>query len=164
MLKVTPTFNVRLMGIRLLLRQSMLLISLVGFFVVSLFNAGFRQVYIPSLVCMLVVIVGWAAGYYLINQVTYRRRALHFYGNKVEFLDGFFNKQRKVVSYKNIREVVVEQGFLQEKFNMGTLSLITAAHSGVGSSGVKLTDVENINEIYEQVRRICAEVEANEAE
>lgn len=168
LLEIKPTFHPILMLLRTLARSGFS----VGFFTIwgggffgafGAFGLGFflgrdPESFMPGiffitagisflLACLSSII------WYFTERETYANRKVTFYEDEIEFVDGFFNKQRKIIPAKNVREVVINQGWLQTKYNVGTLLFITAANEGgTGSSGINLKDVENPEAVYDQIR------------
>jgi membrane protein YdbS with pleckstrin-like domain len=73
----------------------------------------------------------------------------------VEYYDGFFfNKTRKVMSYRKVTEAEVDHGVLQQGFNLGTLKLITNATEGATgrASGIQLVDIADADAVYQQIK------------
>ncbi len=169
-LTVKPTFVKSLVQTRILLKSGF------GVVFITLWGAGFigglgsmflaavmgvdEGSFMPGIFVIsgLVSLVGSviATGvWYTLEQQAYGIRVLTLYDDEMELVDGLFNKQRKIIPYKNIREVVVGQGYLQAKYNVGTLSFITAAEEGGSSaSGIRLADVANADAVYQQIRDI----------
>lgn len=91
----------------------------------------------------------------------------NFYNTKVEYKDGFLNKEEKELKYKYVREVTMNQNILERLFNIGTIKIFTNASSGgytvsrrhnmQGKNGIYIHCVENVKEQYETIKQIIDE-------
>lgn len=116
-------------------------------------------------------IVGVAVLYVVIKLVLgkmqYNDLEYNFYATKVEYKDGFLNKEEKELKYKYIREVTMTQNILERIFNIGTIRIFTNASSGgygyggnhnmKGKNGIFIHCVKNVKEEYSQVKEIIDE-------
>lgn len=48
-----------------------------------------------------------------------------FFSDRLEYRDTFFNKNKKVIKYEDFKEIRYNQGFIQSKFNLGELWILT---------------------------------------
>lgn len=88
----------------------------------------------------------------------------NFYNTKVEYIDGFLNKEQKELKYKYIREVTMSQSIVERIFRIGTIKIFTNASSGTvynnkhnnmyGKNGLSIHCVENVKEKYQKVKEI----------
>lgn len=100
----------------------------------------------------------------LIDKKQYENLEFNFYYTKVEYKDGFLNKEEKEVKYKYVREVVMRQSVLERICNLGTIILYTSASSGIGGSGshsnitrrngIYIHCVKNVQEQYKKIKGI----------
>lgn len=91
----------------------------------------------------------------------------NFYTTKVEYKDGFLNKEEKELKYKYVREVTMNQNIFERLFNIGTIKIFTNASSGgyptrrhnnmQGKNGIYIHCVENVKEQYETIKGIIDE-------
>ena len=103
----------------------------------------------------------------IFDKKQYEKLEYNFYHNKLEYIDGFINKEQKELKYKNIREVTMSQNILERIFRIGTIKIFTNASSGVygGSShrnmnaknGIIVHCVTDVKEKYQQVKQIIDE-------
>lgn len=86
-----------------------------------------------------------------------------FYPNRVEYIDGFVNKEEKTLKYNNIREVTMSQNVLERMFSIGTIKIFTSATSGYNNSrhgemynrnGVVIHCVRDVRENYNKIKEI----------
>ena len=52
-----------------------------------------------------------------------------FFSDRLEYRDTFFNKNKKVIKYEDFKEIRYNQGFIQSKFNLGELWILTTNKS-----------------------------------
>lgn len=112
------------------------------------------------------IIIGAAVAIVLIKllfeSVQYKNLEYNFYNTKVQYKDGFLNKEEKELKYKYIREVTMHQNILERAFKIGTIRLFTNASSGYGSkgntmNGINIHCVENVNEQFKKIRELIDE-------
>ena len=57
----------------------------------------------------------------------YKSSKYVFYKTRVEYKNGFLNKEIKKIKYKNIREITMNKNILERIFNIGTITIFTNA-------------------------------------
>ena len=115
------------------------------------------------------IIIGVAVVISLIKlffeNVQYKNLEYNFYTTKVQYKDGFLNKEEKELKYKFIREVTMHQNILERMFGIGTIRLFTNASSGYGYggrrgnmlNGINIHCVDNVSEQFKKVRELIDE-------
>ncbi len=104
----------------------------------------------------------------IIEKMQYDDLEYNFYNTKVEYKDGFLNKEEKELKYKYIREVTMNQNILERIFHIGTIRIFTNASSGMvygnskhnkmyGKNGLAVHCVENVGEQYKKVKELIDE-------
>lgn len=103
----------------------------------------------------------------IFGKLQYNVMEYNFYKTKVEYKDGFFNKEEKELKYKFVREVIMTQNILERMCNIGTIRIFTTASSGNygtnnhngmrGKNGIYIHCVENVREQYEKIKQIIDE-------
>lgn len=97
------------------------------------------------------------------NKISYR-----FLKTKVEYVDGFLNKEEKQLKYEHIREVTMSQNILERMFGIGRIRLYTNAssayntgsnHKQTGKNGIDIHCVVNVREQYQAAKAIIDENE-----
>jgi len=105
---------------------------------------------------------------YLGKRLNYGRTEYRFFSDRLEFEEGFFSRNRKVVKYRDVKEVTLREGILQRIVGLGTVYLATLAtgsgprnnpfftlgFGNVSASGIAVRDVQTPVEIYEKVRKL----------
>lgn len=122
----------------------------------------------PSLVgIVLFVTVLYVIIKLVFEKMQYDDLEYNFYVTKVEYKDGFLNKEEKELKYKYIREVTMSQNILERIFNIGTIKVFTNASSSgtynskhnkmYGKNGLAIHCIENVKEQYVKVKEIIDE-------
>lgn len=117
---------------------------------------------IPAIAIAIIVI--YTVGKLFFEKKQYDDLEYNFYRTKVEYKDGFLNKEEKELKYKYIREVTMTQSIIERIFKIGTIKVFTNASSGVaynrrhnnmyGKNGLTVHCVENVKEQYQKVKEI----------
>ncbi len=103
---------------------------------------------------------------YFGKQLNYSRTEYRFFADRLEFEEGFFSINKKVINFRNVKEVTLRKGLLQRIYGLGTIYLATLAtgstprsnpfvalgFGNVSASGINVRDVRDPDEIYEKVR------------
>ncbi len=97
----------------------------------------------------------------------YKDLEYNFYATKIEYKDGYLNKEEKELKYKHIREVTMTQNVLERICNIGTIRIYTNASSGYvgrgshnsmrGKNGIFIHCVENVADNYNNIKEIIDE-------
>lgn len=110
---------------------------------------------------------------YVGRKLTYAHTVYAFHDDRVEFETGFFSISRKVVDFRDVKEVTLRKGVLQRLYGLGTIYLATLAtgrgssepnlfsswgFGDVSASGVTVRDIANPDAAFERIRRL---VDAN---
>ena len=102
-----------------------------------------------------------------IEKKQYDNLVYNFYKTKVEYKDGFINKEEKELKYKYIREVVMSQNILERFCGIGTIKIFTSASTGYNSrrgnmgsqNGIYIHCVPNVNKQYKRIKQIINQEE-----
>ena len=87
-----------------------------------------------------------------IKKKEYENISFDFYKTKVKFKDDYLIKIEKEVNYKNMKEIIMTQTYMQKKYNLGNIILYTNVE-GYGSS-IAIANVENVQTIYNKIKKI----------
>lgn len=118
------------------------------------------------LVGIIAVLVIAMAIHLVFEKMQYNDLEYNFYNTKVEYKDGFLNKEEKELKYKYIREVTMTQNILERIFNIGTIRVFTNAssasytgrkHNTNARNGLYIHCVENVKEQYQKVKELIDE-------
>jgi membrane protein YdbS with pleckstrin-like domain len=104
---------------------------------------------------------------YLGKMLNYSRTQYCFYPDRLEFEEGFFSVNKKVIRLCDVREVTLHKGFLQRLYGLGTIYLATLAtgtntnyrpfaafgFGNLSASGVSVRDVRDPDQVYQSIRQ-----------
>ena len=170
--QVKPTFH---LGYKLLTNfgKAILYTFLIWFFFIGEFD-DIEEIDIHILTTIGLIILGIIVVYVIIRlifeKIQYKHYEYNFYNTKVEYIDGFFNKEQKELKYKHIREVALGQNILQRMFNIGTIRIFTNATSGYmgnnkasrNMNGLQIHCVQNPKEQYQKVKELIDAASSDE--
>jgi membrane protein YdbS with pleckstrin-like domain len=105
---------------------------------------------------------------YFGKRLNYSRTRYSFFEDHLEFEEGFFSRNRKIVRYRDILEVTLREGMLQRVCNLGTIYLATLAtgsgprsnpfyalgFGNISASGVGVRDIRDADKVYEKIRTL----------
>jgi membrane protein YdbS with pleckstrin-like domain len=105
---------------------------------------------------------------YVGKKLNYARTEYRFFSDRLEFEEGFFSLNRKVIKYRDVKEVTLREGILQRSVGLGTIYLAPLAtgsgprnnpffsmgFGNVSASGIAVRDVQTPVEVYERVRKL----------
>lgn len=106
---------------------------------------------------------------YLGKKLNYDKTNYTFYDDRLEFEEGFFSRNKKVIKYRDVLEVSLRRGILQRTCGLGTIYLATLAtgssgpHSNpfyalgfgnISASGVGIRDIPDADDAFERVRAL----------
>lgn len=104
----------------------------------------------------------------IFEKMQYNNLEYNFYTTKIEYKDGFLNKEEKELKYRFIREVTMNQNILERLCGIGTIRIFTNASSGIytasnnhnsmaGRNGIYIHCVEDVQEQYRIIKQIIDE-------
>jgi uncharacterized membrane protein YdbT with pleckstrin-like domain len=105
---------------------------------------------------------------YFGKKLNYSRTEYRFFDDRVEFEEGFFSINRKVIKFRDVKEVTLRKGFLQRFYGLGTIYLATLAtgsspgfrpfhaigFGNVSGSGLSVSDVQNPDQTFDQIKQL----------
>ncbi len=89
------------------------------------------------------------------TQKTYKETTYKVYPDRIEYMEGFWSVEKKVVYFKDIREIYCRTGVFQKMYGLGTIVLsspMTGSTMGVSRSGFKLKDISNPDIMYKRLQ------------
>lgn len=139
--------------------------------IVVLFFIAYFITGIPLLINYPIIPIGFLVIYVVVKMITgnmqYKSLSYNFYATKVEYVDGFLNKEEKELKYKFVREVTMSQSVFERICGLGTIKIFTNASSGAyngknhnsmnGRNGIYIHCVENVQEQYRLIKQIIDE-------
>ena len=120
----------------------------------------------PSLFFGALAFFGVPGVAYFGKMLNYSRTEYRFYDDRLEYDEGFFTINKKVVKYRDITEVTLREGFLQRLYGLGTIYLATPAtgsgprnnvffalgFGNVSGSGLGVRDIQSPDETFEKIK------------
>ena len=103
---------------------------------------------------------------YTTQKKTYAKTEYRFYQTKLDYYEGFFTTEEKTIDYKNITEVNLVKGIIQKKYGLGTVVLSTPATGfahGRARSGIRIHDIPNAEQVYQQVKGLIQRATSSRA-
>jgi membrane protein YdbS with pleckstrin-like domain len=103
---------------------------------------------------------------YTAQKKTYAKTEYRFYQTKLDYYEGFFTTEEKTIDYKNITEVNLVRGIIQRKYGLGTVVLSTPATGfaqGRARSGIRIHDIPNAEQVYQQVKGLIQRATSSRA-
>ena len=139
--------------------------------IVILFLIAYCITGLPLLIYFPIIPIGFLVIYVVVKMIIgnmqYKNLSYNFYATKVEYVDGFLNKEEKELKYKFVREVTMSQSILERICGIGTIKIFTNASSGgyngrnhnsmQGRNGIYIHCVEDVQEQYRIVKQIIDE-------
>ncbi|QVK17554.1 zinc-ribbon domain-containing protein [Mycoplasmatota bacterium] len=102
---------------------------------------------------MLVIVFG-----YNITKKRYQHSVYQFYKDRMEYIDGYFNYNKKQVYYKNIQELSMSQSVFQRKYCIGSIRIttsgVTYSNNRAYSNGITIYDLGDIDTVYSELKRL----------
>lgn len=163
--QVKPEFN---MLYKLLSNLWMAIIYM--FFICFLFTNLYKLWFIYPITLLLTIgaMLIYVVVKMIFENMQYNDLEYNFYATKIEYKDGFLNKEEKELKYKHIREVTMNQNILERFCGIGTIRIFTNASSGGygassrhnnmgGRNGIYIHCVEDVQEQYRTIKQIIDE-------
>jgi uncharacterized membrane protein YdbT with pleckstrin-like domain len=108
---------------------------------------------------------------YLGKKLNYQRTEYRFYADRLEFEEGFFSINKKIIKFCDVKEVTLRRGILQRTQGLGTVYLATLAtgsttannpfvalgFGNVSASGVSVRDVADPEVVFTRIRQVVDE-------
>jgi uncharacterized membrane protein YdbT with pleckstrin-like domain len=105
---------------------------------------------------------------YVGKKLNYTRTEYRFYADRLEFDEGFFTINKKVIKFRDVKEVTLRKGIFQRTYGLGTIYLATLAtgstsntnpfvalgFGNVSASGVSVRDIADPDQVFDKVRAI----------
>jgi len=96
---------------------------------------------------------------YISQKRTYAQTEYKFYRDRLEYSEGFWTAEQKIIKYKNITETYLRKGIIQRRYGLGTVYLgtpTTGYAQGRAMSGIRIANIENPDKVYDAVQRALA--------
>ena len=123
---------------------------------------------VPFVLFGAMAFVGFPLVAYFGKKLNYARTEYKFLEDRLEFEEGFFTINEKVIKFKDVTEVTLRKNIFQRLYDLGTIYLATQAtgssartnvfsalgFGNVSASGVGVCDIRNPDETFEKIRGI----------
>lgn len=133
-----------------------------------------KNAFSPSFVIGALTFIGIPLVVYIGKKLNYARTEYSFLDDRLEFEEGFFTINKKMIKYKDVKEITLRKGIFQRMYGLGTIYMATLAtgaspasnpfralgFGSVSSSGIAVRDVPAPDEAYEKIKEV---VEAHSA-
>jgi membrane protein YdbS with pleckstrin-like domain len=105
---------------------------------------------------------------YIGKKLNYARTEYRFFTDHLEFEEGFFSINKKVIKFRDVKEVTLRKGILQRIYGLGTIYLATLAtgssrgsnpflalgFGNVSASGVSVRDITDPDQAFDKIRQM----------
>lgn len=113
---------------------------------------------------------------YVVTKRTYEETQYRFYADRVEYEEGYYNRQRKSIFYRDIVDLNMYQGVVQRRYGLGSLHLSTRGGSALGTriqtvfgssdnmsnqpvNGAILVNIPNPQRAFQQVQQLLRQAQ-----
>jgi uncharacterized membrane protein YdbT with pleckstrin-like domain len=101
-------------------------------------------------------------------KLNYGRTEYRFYSDRLEFEEGFFSINKKVIKFRDVKETTLRKGILQRACGLGSVYLATLAtgsttksnpfvalgFGNVSSSGIIVRDISDPDGNFQKIRQL----------
>ena len=105
---------------------------------------------------------------YFGKKLNYSRTEYRFFDDHLEFEEGFFSINKKVIRFRDVKEVTMRKGILQRIYGLGTIYLATLAtgsgpsfraftalgFGNVSGSGIIVRDIPDPDQAFDRIRQL----------
>jgi membrane protein YdbS with pleckstrin-like domain len=105
---------------------------------------------------------------YVGKKLNYSRTEYRFYSDRLEFDEGFFSINKKVIKFRDVKETTLRKGILQRTCDLGSIYLATLAtgtarnanpfvalgFGNVSASGIIVRDIADPDAAFEKIRQL----------
>lgn len=91
-----------------------------------------------------------------IHKRTYDLTRYVFYPDHLEYYEGFWNIERKIIQYKAITEVELRRTVIQRLYHLGSIYVLVPAMSGEkqAHTGIMIADIKNYDKAYQFLQKV----------
>ena len=88
---------------------------------------------------------------YIVHSKTYQKTRYGFYANHLEYFEGFWTVEKKIIRYDQITDIHVRRGVVQKSHNIGTITLSTMGSGPEMRSGIRMADIPNPDALADKI-------------
>ncbi len=114
-----------------------------------LFSIGFKNLTVV-IASVFTVIIAYAISFFIGKRIAVGTKCNFYENNLVYTFDFLFIHRKRVVNYKDVKDIIYNQKFLQKKFGLGDISIITEK-KGPFIRGIDICDVANVSEVFKKL-------------
>lgn len=106
----------------------------------------------PSMIIAIIItiLLAYAVSFFIGKRIAVGTKC-NFYEDKLVYsFDFLFIHRKKVINYKDVKDIVYNQRFLQKKFGLGDISIITD-QKGPFIKGIDICDVANVSDVFKKL-------------
>lgn len=89
-----------------------------------------------------------------LDKKNFEATSYKIYNDKIDFEEGFINHKHSSILFKDVKEIHLDQNFIQRKYNVATVRFITASNNPMGETSIRFQDIENAQYVYTKVKEI----------
>lgn len=96
---------------------------------------------------------------YFVARRTYDATDYRFYEDRLEYAEGFWTVERKVLPYRCITDLTLRKNVIQRAYGLGTIYISVPSMGPAirGFRGIRVADVKDPERLYEEIQRIIAQ-------
>jgi uncharacterized membrane protein YdbT with pleckstrin-like domain len=127
-----------------------------------------RESPMPFIVCGAIAFFGIPAISYFGRKLNYSRTEYRFFSDHLEFEEGFFSINKKVIRFRDVKEVTLQKGVFQRIYGLGTIYLATLAtgstpsfrpsfalgFGNVSGSGISVRDIADPDQTFDRIQKL----------
>jgi membrane protein YdbS with pleckstrin-like domain len=122
----------------------------------------------PFIICGVIAFFGIPAVAYVGKKLNYSRTEYRFFTDHLEFEEGFFSINKKVIRFRDVKEVTLRKGIFQRLYGLGTIYLATLAtgsspsfnpfialgFGNISGSGINVRDIGEPDQAFDKIRQL----------
>ncbi len=127
-------------------------------FVILIFTGHTNYVIYPFVYSAIFFFFATPISVYWVRRRTYDETDYRFYQDHLEYAEGFWAVEKKILQYRYITDVSLRKGIIQRLYGLGTIYLSTPSMGPAirGFRGIRIADVRNPEKIYQKIQEIIA--------
>lgn len=129
----------------------------IGFLIILYFGLDL-PVWYPLFFTLGFFFIGTPLMIYYVGSRTYEVSAYKFYPNYLEYTEGFWTIEHKVIQYQHITQIYLRKNIIQRLYGLGTIYLSVPSLSQKNNiPGIQLRDISQPDEVYKEILKIVSD-------